>query len=78
MKATAVAAMADGISFSFRMHWQSGSRRHRRQPCHTCTNVNNDSTHLRTSAGRRVDGLPGAMPGVGIDEYGISLMAATP
>lgn len=38
---------------------------------YTCTNVNNDNTHFRTSGRTRgYDGLGGAYVGVGIDEYG--------
>jgi type IV pilus assembly protein PilY1 len=38
---------------------------------YTCTNVNNDNTHFRTTGrARGYDGLPGAYVGVGIDEYG--------
>jgi type IV pilus assembly protein PilY1 len=38
---------------------------------YSCTNVNNDNTHFRTTGrARGYDGLPGAYVGVGIDEYG--------
>jgi type IV pilus assembly protein PilY1 len=38
---------------------------------YSCSNVNNDNTHFRTSGrARGYDGLTGAYVGVGIDEYG--------